>query len=578
MNNNNIESILRGMETPKLHDQRKEQLKNRILAQVGTTKESLLISSIQKLKPVLLERKKQSIWAGINAKLDSSVAGLFSFLFYPKRVIGGVMVFTLVFTLFNFVEVENRVAMAEEFTVLQEFSGEVRVMRDGEIIMGRKNMKLMEKDAVVTGENGYASIVFFDDSVSRLSRNTSVTLSRLSLDIQKESRVQVDLGNGVLWTRVLNLVDGDSTFTVKVDGFLAEADKKAAFNIERTGNNSEFQVYNNSIQLKDLKNSKEEKLKTGQKAVVAEEKIRLATIDEKEKKLSWVKDNLKDDVRYVAEVKQKSLEDKREKVEISFKNASLLLSFDDVRDEKSQIDILETELIKAELNTQDEEVSDEDIIAFNSALKNFKAGVNNFYGIIDEVAEKDPKYASELRIFINEKLKNRRKEFLLATPDSTVFEVKQAYNDLLAEGIKDSDQKAMVRYEQAQEELSEALERFETGDKEVAEIYLEKYVEGLNKVRATVESSNSASKNLIVEMNEDVAILKQLEDKSDTLVSTVDTIEKTRDSLTVKDESTAVTRIVPVLQPGVEPSAENSETTSTPYGVEIEGDKPLPPL
>lgn len=87
----------------------------------------------------------------------------------------------------------------------------------------RDGHEISTGDRVRTLDSSAASIIFFDNSVMRLDENTEITLTELHIDSENylDQDVDVELLSGRVWSRIMNLLDLDSTYEVETSSVVA---------------------------------------------------------------------------------------------------------------------------------------------------------------------------------------------------------------------------------------------------------------------------------------------------------------------------------------------------------------------
>jgi hypothetical protein len=141
------------------------------------------------------------------------------------------------------------IVMAAHTTYIQEAYGQVFIYRNGKTFVAKNDFSLEEGDVIETKDKSFVTIRFFDDSTSRLGQNTKLEVKRLYNEPFQDISTQVEvlLGEGRVWTRVLNLVDDHSSFTVDTDQASITATKKAAFDIQAHSTGSTLSVFDNVV-------------------------------------------------------------------------------------------------------------------------------------------------------------------------------------------------------------------------------------------------------------------------------------------------------------------------------------------
>lgn len=538
------------MET--LNSQNKEELKKRLLNKIENIeqKELKLSSVVRNLSNEFMVDSvtKARIKESLLTKIETvPVRGAFwqKFLAFNKKFVSAMVLFVMTFSFVTVLSTEVRVVSAESFTTLQNFEGDVMIMRNGMLMNVEMGMQLMENDIVSTGVDGFLSIEYFDNSVTRLASNTEIILNRLDEENEVSSKVEVVVTDGQMWSKVVNLVD-DSYFSVKTDNVSAQS-RRAAFNVEVDQDETAVQVFSHAVKLNDGT-----EVKSGNKAVFADDSLKLEQISDDDKEISWIKDNIQSDTDYVASVEEKIEKHKRDVVKNSgFQNtitedALLLITFDDVKQSKLELDLLEKKMIAAEVTLSSDEASEDDIAAAKKVVSNFSTEVQQFYAMIDEIEMSDDEYAAELKQFVDGKLAKRQKDLKLVEPGEALYEVRIAIDALALEGIEDEVERIRLEYEKAQDKLLDAEEKIAVGEQEKADQILTEYEKEIAAINEKLESLSEEEKS-------EVNIVVQ---------------EETVDEEVIVEETTASTAapVAPV----------KSQEFVGSYGVKVIDDKPLP--
>lgn len=151
------------------------------------------------------------------------------------------------------------IALAEipsvEFTktYLNEKEGEVLYKKSGigewqEIKVGTE---LFTDDIIKTGNDSFASIIFYDNSSSRLDANTELILE--DLENSNKQIINLRLLAGRVWSRVTKLLDADSQFEVRTSSTIATV-RGTVFNVElNTAGEVSVLVDENIVEVKSVK-------------------------------------------------------------------------------------------------------------------------------------------------------------------------------------------------------------------------------------------------------------------------------------------------------------------------------------
>ncbi|TSC55767.1 MAG: hypothetical protein G01um101418_814 [Parcubacteria group bacterium Gr01-1014_18] len=103
-------------------------------------------------------------------------------------------------------------------TTLAVYSGSVYIRHSGQNVWleAKNNAVLLQGDTVKTALDGEAAINFFDSGISRLDRDSQITLRKLFIDSQSRNKINIEyeFDFGRIWSRLLNLLDRDSSYTL----------------------------------------------------------------------------------------------------------------------------------------------------------------------------------------------------------------------------------------------------------------------------------------------------------------------------------------------------------------------------
>ena len=215
--------LIRQVKKPALSDERKNLLKSQI---IKNAPKPLFVYLKDIVASVVLspERKamlKERILTAVEGHSQKSFFWS-NFFMFQKKFVSSMLVFAIGLGFFSFTSADVGVVHADTFTTLSDFNGDVVVERGGKNIELERGMRIFEKDTVRTGENGFASIAFFDDSVSRLSSETEVSVDQLVRpdDSYSKSYVEISLESGEMWSRVVNLVEDNSAHSPIIKNLL----------------------------------------------------------------------------------------------------------------------------------------------------------------------------------------------------------------------------------------------------------------------------------------------------------------------------------------------------------------------
>lgn len=560
--NKNLEELSDGisaLEVPVLSFEAKARVKSNILKQISLSKDESLMAYIRStvadlsLSDISRAFIKERIFEIIE-KTELKRFSWFGFLNFNKKLFSSALIAFMVFGMFAFVGVDTKVARAETFTRLESFEGDVVVYRDGKDLEVYAGMELQENDFISTDSLSSAVIEYFDDSVSRLSSDTDLVLKKLERDIDNlaNTNVEVQIIDGQLWSKVLNLVSQKSSFVVVAEDVYAKANR-AAFDVKVRDREVEVKVFNHAVDVESSNNYKE-KLFSGYEAIsnLNDTSLHVKEFELNDSDLEWAGQNLQRDKEYVAKVGEKALIDKMDSIDIknsddySFdrsvrENALLMITFDDVKKRQIELDLAEQNFIAAEIKLDSSDLSKDELDKLMTVLTEFSNEVSGFYELINEVSLRDPEYAVELKKYVEEKLSSQQKALSLLLPNSPAYEAKEIVKDLDLLSVSDESELAVLKVENSFDKLAEVEELTEVGEIGLAVEHMSDYEDDLSDVKKIIEEHSSESQTELIGLVNEVETLKS------NLETNLNEVEK-------------------------------AQTQIGDYGVEIYGEKPLSPF
>lgn len=580
-----VENLITGIKAchvPCLDDERRNALKKSLMSKlaiqphkrIGFSLYSLLgkiraLAESVKLdlvKNVMLKERVMDV-IDVHAQKKFFWSNFFTF---SKKLVSASLLVMMVFGLMSFFNVQMAVVRAATFTTLDDFSGKVLVERGGRLVRAKKGMQILEKDQVVTGNNGAAVIRYFDDSVSRLSANTKIGINKLMKPEVNSvnTYVEVVLFDGTVWSRVINLVESRSAFVVKAMDVSASA-RKAAFNVEVENNRLQIGVFNHTVDVKT--DGQIEKVMTGEKMVVNNGSSEVVNLNRNEKSDTWVRENLQSDSEYLNQMEDQLLEEKKKVVGVVNQNTLLLLTFDDVKKQKMTLDLAEMNFIAAQVKLHDANLTPEGKVEVSAVMQQFADHVKAFYELVDKVAMTDAAYAKELKTYVDNKVLLQKKDLSVVLPDSPAYPAKEVLNEVELLSAADETELMHLKVDQAAEKLAIAEDVKEKGNLELASQMVDEYKEDMTGVVDMIGQLAETEPGVTEEMKEQVAdnvdLLKAID-----VVFAQEIIEVEHIVAPVISEPVVIT--VEESDVAVEPE----KTIEGPYGVDVQGDKPLPPL
>ncbi|MDA1060304.1 MAG: FecR family protein [bacterium] len=595
---------------PNLQSHRRKALKEHILLQLDLPMEQSCTLSFESIKRSIrlavsnlkLEKAakvniKEHIFSYIESHSQKRffIGNIFAF---HKKLISLAMVFVLFFGLFGFINIDTNIVRAATFTKLESFEGGVLLEREGEFVDIYPGIEIRERDKIITGEDGQAVIEYFDDSVSRLANDSQIFVNELSGDSFR-SRVSISLLGGSGWFKVVNLVESHSSFVVESSDVYASA-YRAAFNVHVDTDELEIGVFDNSVDV--LSGTERGKVNSGEKIVVdtVSKKVNsVQKLEDEEKDAEWIRDNLENDKLYLTAVDERLLTAKIEAIGIDMnddfslekslrEDVLLFLTFDDVKKGKIELDLAEKDFVAAQVKLHKDNLSEEERLAANEAILSFVNEVDEFYDLVDEVSTTDKLYAAELGQYVEDKIFKQKKDLFVVSPQSPGYEAKKVVNDLELL-IADSDMERIgIMSDHVVEKLGfvDGLDEDEVNDALVSEV-----VEDYKKVLGLVDGLPEENKDLANKIVDNFVFFE-----ASKIIPAKDVSDLKAGVSKISGEevlpviiATPVQEVVDTFYPDI--LSEDFETLDPdseiltpepiiqgPFGVEIKGDKPLPPF
>ncbi len=630
-----IEDALVNLKRPGLSEDLNASIKNRVFSKLSQTprKEEfgyfstliraiLNVASGLSLEPLKKVEIKESVFSIIESRSQKKFFWPRFFAFSSKAVTL-VLVMAVGVGSFVFMNTETFIVRAAAFTAIDNFEGNVLVKRGDVLIPASKGLVLKQNDNLLTADNSFVVVKFFEDSVTRLSANTELRIEQLSSEDAGYGRSQVELvvDHGTVWTKVVNLPDAESSFVVKASDVSAKT-QRGAFNLEFFEGDLNIGVFSNVVEVSN--GAEVNNVMSGEKVLFDSDFgiIKKHEISEKEKNGEWVKKNLESDKVYLSEVERKLVTARLESIgvdsaeDLSFEkslkeNVALFLTFDDVDKKKLELDLAERNFVAAQLKLQQADLSDEDRAKSEEAIGNFNLKVKGFYDVVADVQTTDLAYATELKAYIDNKILAQKKDLSFTLPDSGAYVAREIVDDLELLTAKDDSEVLEIKQRQSTDKVAVLEDVMSKGDYELASNILIEYKDDMQGVLDIINSNSKATAKVKEKIANDIATdLKLLDAASNVATPEIEQVKgelvviaqnagiKPVDALVVVPPTSTIV-VEPVIvndvnavaadvaQPADGVSAvtistpavsEVSEIIDGPFGVKIKGDKPLDPL
>lgn len=622
----NLEKLvqdLKMVEKPSLLTEKKKLIRAHLIGQLSLKPEEVNSFGFARLiKAILLSVKdfkldnfkkvslKERILDAIQIRSQRRFffADFFSF---GRRLVSGVLVFALIFFSYSFLSSDPPVAMASNLTMIDSFDGDVMLERDGQQMDIYLGLQIFEDDKIRTGNEGTVVVRYFDDSVSRLASNSELIINKLTKgDLASKSYIEVSVLSGNLWSKVVNLVQSSSMFTVRASDVYATT-KRAAFNVKVENNGDlEIGVFQHNVNVKT--NGDDEKIFSGNKVVVPKANKHakaIKSLNDKEKNQEWIKTNLEDDKTYLTAVEQELLDAKLEAIgvsesedfsfETSLTDETLVfLTFDDVKKAKLRFGFAEQDFIAAQVKLGEEDLDEEQSEEISEVMHEYYTQVKGFYELIEEVKKTDLAYAQELESFIKDKISSQKAGLSFALPAEPTYEAKKVLEEAELLAIKNQTDLVEIKADRAVEKLYLMEEAKASGDLASASSAEQEYkqeISGMMEIAGSIDQAKLEPKKQILaeKLNENIEILDAanlINEKELTAIKAdvaqifaVDGVPKGEIKVPATGGSTSGGTVKepavkePEIQP-LPPLLEVEPVQDAKFGAKVKGDKVLAPL
>jgi len=199
---------------------------------------------------------------------------------------------------------EPRIILTVEKGIVQYKSG------DQDYTQASGETELHENDMVKTAESGQAKIVFFDTQEMILDENTEIKITQSLIDENSPmlTQVEVELKEGQVWSRLLELLHPQASYEVEADNVVATV-RGTSFNVYKIGSDINVAVFENSVGVYDKENKQDaavlevddflsiDQSETDDKELRLS-KFQIRKLKAEEKKIDWLQNNIDEDSKF----------------------------------------------------------------------------------------------------------------------------------------------------------------------------------------------------------------------------------------------------------------------------------------
>lgn len=462
--------------------------------------------SVVDLPEITMRQMKNRVFTAIfSSEKGNSQVGVLGNFKYFRTVFAGALLFVFAVSSVFLFPLRIPLTHAARSTYFEEVAGTVFVLRNGKLLPATVSFSLQEGDVILTKENSFASVRFFDDSVSRMAENTQIALKRLSSEPFNPVATQIELllQSGRSWFRVLNLVDEKSLFTVETSQVAASVSKRAAFDLQVRLYENYLSVFDNVVDyslINDFLPQSKSLLAGFQAHVSKDGKVKTSVIADEDtigrdpvKSAEWVRENLKRDKlhgdRVVAENEKAITAANMAATSLQPKfdgnNDNIVLSNRELEKLRSQFLGSYKQLLLGATFLMRQQ-SDEGLRLVNE----FKNTVKAVAARLKDLEKTDLINTGLLRSMIETKIVQQRKDVATLLPKDALYPLKQilAETEIL---LADSDvDKTRLQLSYLESRLLEAQELVKGEKFDEAENILKQYERDIHKVVLQVRDNN----------------------------------------------------------------------------------------
>ncbi|MFA5829219.1 MAG: DUF5667 domain-containing protein [Candidatus Gracilibacteria bacterium] len=434
--------------------------------------------------------KKRVMRAVKNYEMPEGAFGLLQRPGYFRSVFASVLLVVMMFGTLVLMPFQTPVTFASKLTYIEEFYGQVYVLRNGQNLLAKQEFSLREGDIIITKDKSFATIRFFDDSTSRLGQNTYIQLRKLYSEPLNNNSTQVEIAvnQGRLWTKVLNLVDEKSHFIVDTAQGSVTATKKAVFDVQVQPMHSTLAVFDNVVDF-SAKSSLPNQIKpivAGFQADVSPDNLKTTYISRVAQDGAnadsnlWVKSNLERDKEHSVKIASEK-EDQLNPVASSTGTADVLSASADLDNGKpfANVDLERQRLAfienyKALLQGEKLLLQHQDIDGMKLVFQ-FRSGVQSFMDAYTNLAKADAVNTEILRTLMQSKIGQQYKDLVTFLPGDILYPAKEVIEATQLFLVQNNIDRALISLSQAEEKLLEIQGLLAKKDLAMADRVLRRY-------------------------------------------------------------------------------------------------------
>lgn len=393
---------------------------------------------------------------------------------FNRAFVATAMIFVISFvSIFTF-QLNTPISYAKD-SVLRNIDGDVYVYRSGMLLPAEDGFVLAEGDKIHTGYDSSATVIFMDDTVSRLGFESKLNLSRLfSEEVTGGTEVVLGVAEGRVWSRVSSLISG--SFSVATLHTVTKAERNATFDVNvDTEDKVSISVIENfvDVELSSYSPAVNTTVTEGESLIVQNRRNTIVGLDEKD---GWLRMNMskdefesqllaQEDVSNLEEVVGALPTDKLYGVKTFKENLGVVLSINQREKLATQLAIAEKRLAEAEvlLNKGLSGSAEEVLREYKQIMLDTTREYDSLIGIADIEAELDAMI-----------LRDKRR-YYTTLPGSSLYEVKEVVKEVEFLLANDRIRANQIALHNASDDLYQVFDLLGHGGQTIAEVSISDY-------------------------------------------------------------------------------------------------------
>ncbi|MCK5471864.1 FecR domain-containing protein, partial [Candidatus Gracilibacteria bacterium] len=394
-------------------------------------------------------------------------------------------------------------------------------------------------DVIEVQSNAFANIIFFDNSVSRLSSDTKITIAEISGDDSASagSRVKLKLDLGEVWSKVTKLINNESTFSVATADIVASV-RGSAFNVKvsEIGNTSvmatEHSLLLEKVKTADFQKEESVVIIEGQKAT-SYPRVKRATfpttteqssirfkvekITTEEKKERWFRKNQKADELHEIRI-QRRIENAQENA-VGTLPGTVAYKVKDIRDKISLVATQDPEKrVEMKIEIAERKILEAQVLIRNGRAEQTEKLLDEAEELLFQVAKtRDETADSQLKIELNKKILSVITKLKQMTNLIVAYDRDYRIKEFLYEVevvVASEDTKEEIKKEQYQQRIIESFDLAKSKNNESISEVVEKLARDIKSDFTALDETKKISEDNLNDLIADPylnAVMRKIE-------------------------------------------------------------------